>query len=273
MGIVYLFQTPYPMRNEPDQVRPDFSQPCQPLTENFANCEDLSSTISSVTIFKDDAMRDNHQRPRVPDSRISAVKQRRSRRIILLTIALAASLSICSVRWIMEKKTAVAVVKAVPSAQPVVDQAPVSKPVVKNETVAVQEKAEHHPLKVVAVAPDPAKKFRNDWWQYITADHSSYAYGVLGGISDLSVVVSNKTDYVLDEVTAKVTIMKANGKPWKTKTVTIYAVPAHSDKKELLPKVNRGKSVDVILMKIVSKKMHFNYPGNAKNGGDPYYMN
>lgn len=187
----------------------------------------------------------------------SIINGKHSKKIVLLTLALAASLSICSIAWIVErrsapKKTAVAI-------------AP------KKELVLTKQE---EPVQLPEVTEDKTKPIRKDWSKYIFADNSSYAYGVLGGVSNLSIVFTNRTNYVLDEVIAQVTYIKSNGKPWKSKMVSVYVMAPHSERKQSLSKVNRGKSVEVKIVKIVSKQMHFDYaPGKgSKNSDDPYFM-
>ena len=160
----------------------------------------------------------------------------------------------------VKKVVAVAPPPVIP-AEPQHETEPVAKPEEKPST-------QHH-----AVVNDKAKEIRKNWTKYITAINTSYAYGVLGGIDNLSVKFSNNTDYPLDVVTAKVTYIKANGKPWKSKLVSIYNIPPHSDKEEPLPKVIRGKSVQVSIQKVTSRKMHFNYDPSrlTSDPSDPYY--
>lgn len=122
-------------------------------------------------------------------------------------------------------------------------------------------------------APDKAKLARKNWSRYIKVSNSNYAFGVLGGIHDLTVTFTNNTDYPLDEMTAKITYIKSNGKPWKTKTVTMYNIPAHSERKKQVEKVNRGKSVQVTVQKVKSSKMQFCYTAGkwaSGNADDPY---
>ena len=116
------------------------------------------------------------------------------------------------------------------------------------------------------------KLVRKNWREYIHVNNSNYAYGVIGGINNLSVLFYNKSDYRLEQVVAKITYIKANGKPWKSKLVSVFNVAPHSERKETLPKVNRGKSVEVNVEKVVSKEMHFNYEAGKKsaNTDDPY---
>lgn len=122
-------------------------------------------------------------------------------------------------------------------------------------------------------APDKAKLARKNWSRYIKVSNSNYAFGVLGGIHDLTVTFTNNTDYPLDEMTAKITYIKSNGKPWKTKTITVYNVPAHGERKQQIEKVNRGKSVQVTVQKVRSSKMQFCYTAgkwSSGNADDPY---
>jgi hypothetical protein len=122
-------------------------------------------------------------------------------------------------------------------------------------------------------APDHAKLARKNWSRYIKVSNSNYAFGVLGGIHDLTVTFTNNTDYPLDEMTAKVTYIKSNGKPWKTKTITVYNIPAHGERKKQVEKVNRGKSVQVTIQKVKSSKMQFCYTAGkwaSGNADDPY---
>ncbi|HEY0057915.1 MAG TPA: DUF4339 domain-containing protein [Flavisolibacter sp.] len=122
-------------------------------------------------------------------------------------------------------------------------------------------------------APDQAKLTRKNWSRYIKVSNSNYAFGVLGGIHDLTVTFTNNTDYPLDEMTAKITYIKSNGKPWKTKTITVYNVPAHGERKKQIEKVNRGKSVQVTVQKVKSSRMQFCYTAGkwaSGNADDPY---
>jgi hypothetical protein len=117
------------------------------------------------------------------------------------------------------------------------------------------------------------RNYRNNWPDFISASTNNYKYNSLGGISGLEVSVSNRTEYLLDEVTVYVTYVKANGDVWKTIEVPIYNVPAGSERSYSVPDVGRGTSVSLTISGIISKKMHFCYsPGNwANNADDPYF--
>src|SRR5439155_6153833 len=88
---------------------------------------------------------------------------------------------------------------------------------------------EEKPKPPTVVVDSKAKEFRKNWSKYINAGNSSYAYGVFGGINNLSIQFYNKTDYPIDELTAKITYIKANGKPWKSKFISVFNLAPHSE--------------------------------------------
>lgn len=126
----------------------------------------------------------------------------------------------------------------------------------------------------IPLKEDKGKAARLHWNKLFSASNSNYGIGFLGGIKNLSVVINNKSDYVVDEAVAKITYIKSNGEVWKSKLVTVYGIPAHENKQQSVPDVGRGKKVTVSLQKIVSKKMKFNYVAGMKtaNSEDPYLM-
>lgn len=244
---------PYQMRSRTLPLKPDDLIP-QTSTENFTRKQDA---VPSVQTTQDSS----------GDESEGTVKEKYSRKIILVVTALAITLSIGSMHWMAQRRTA----------PPQTTEALIPEKQ-KITTIGEKEKAEEErmkePVKAVVESEDVAKKFRKNWKKYITATHSNYAYGVLGGINDLSVVFTNKTDFAIDEMKAELTYIKNNGKPWKAKYVSVFNIPPHSEKRKELPKVNRGKTVEINISKIVSSEMHFFYtPGkSSKDPDDPYFM-
>ena len=118
------------------------------------------------------------------------------------------------------------------------------------------------------------KATRLRWSKLITASNSNYGIGVLGGIKDLHVILTNRTDYPIDEAVLKVTYIKASGGVWKTVPVNIFNVPAQDSKDEAVADVGRGKKVKVTIEKLVSKKMNFSYTEGQeiKDIEDPYHV-
>lgn len=117
------------------------------------------------------------------------------------------------------------------------------------------------------------RNYRNNWFNYISVERSSFNYREIGGIYNLEVIVTNDTEYMLDEVEVQVGYIKSNGGYYKTETVHVYNVPSHSAKSAAAPDSPRGTSVSTEIMGILSKKMHFCYAaGNwANSSDDPYF--
>lgn len=143
-----------------------------------------------------------------------------------------------------------------------------SQPLVQPEIVAPKEAAKP------PIEEDKAKLTRKHWKKLIAASNSNYGIGFLGGIKDLSVIVTNRTDFPIDQAVAKVTYIKANGSIWKTKLITMTGIPAHESKEQPVPDVGRGKKVKVSIQKIVSRKMKFSYTEGQKikDPDDPYVI-
>lgn len=114
-------------------------------------------------------------------------------------------------------------------------------------------------------------EYRNNWFNYIEASSNRYTYDELGGISNLQVIVTNKTDCMLDEVDVEVSYIKTNGDTYQTETVEVFNIPAHSYKRVSAPESSRGTSVRMEVQVITSKKMHFCYPVDNGNSEDPYF--
>lgn len=123
------------------------------------------------------------------------------------------------------------------------------------------------------------RNYRNNFEKYIRVSTNQYTYNELGGISNLDVIVTNDTDYVLDEVNVNVDYIKDNGDIFKSEIVTLNNIPAHQNKSASAPESNRGTSVEVRMDGITSKKMHFCfYATNGigtysepENPNDPYF--
>ena len=123
------------------------------------------------------------------------------------------------------------------------------------------------------------RNFRNNFEKYIRVSTNQYTYNELGGISNLDIIVSNDTDYMLDEVNVNVDYIKDNGDIFKSEIVTLNNIPAHQNKSASAPESNRGTSVEVRMDGITSKKMHFCfYATNGigtysepENANDPYF--
>lgn len=115
--------------------------------------------------------------------------------------------------------------------------------------------------------------YRKNWADFIKAERTSFTYREIGGISDLSVIFTNRTEYMLDEVVANVHIIKSNGDIWKIIEVPISNVPAGSQKTIAVPDQPRGTDVTVSIKSVTCKKMHFCFSEMyfSGNGDDPHF--
>ncbi|WP_366183896.1 DUF4339 domain-containing protein [Flavobacterium ovatum] len=118
------------------------------------------------------------------------------------------------------------------------------------------------------------RSYRNNIEQYVGASTNRYSYNELGGISNLDIIVTNNTEYLLNEVNIAVDYIKDNGGIYKTEIVTIYNIPAKQDKSTSAPESNRGTSVNAKVQSISSNKLHMCYDNSfAPKAGeiDPYF--
>jgi GYF domain 2 len=188
---------------------------------------------------------------------------------ILFGVVLLASLSIYSVSRTVPPK-APEPVAPIQSAVPET----VVIPSTLKQTPATESPKPKEQKPLPTIKEDKGKVARLRWNKLISATNSNYGIGLLGGIKDLNVVITNRSDYTIDETVLKLTYIKANGSVWKTKLVNVFGVPAHETKEEPVPDVGRGKKVKVSIQKIVSKKMNFSYTEGQTitNVEDPYRM-
>lgn len=118
------------------------------------------------------------------------------------------------------------------------------------------------------------RNYRNNIEQYVVASTNRYSYNGLGGISNLDIIVTNNTEYLLDEVNVNVDYIKDNGGIYKSEVVTVYNIPAKQDKSVSAPESDRGTSVEAKIQTISSKKLHMCYDNTfAPKAGeiDPYF--
>lgn len=114
--------------------------------------------------------------------------------------------------------------------------------------------------------------YRNNWPQYIKASHGSYySHDILGGITGLTVKVNNTTDYILDQVTVEVEYIKLNGGLYKAEHVSLFGIKPNEAMQVNAPDSDRGTSVRIKIVEVMSKKMHFCYPINNGNMNDPWF--
>ncbi len=99
---------------------------------------------------------------------------------------------------------------------------------------------------------------RNNILSYVSVGNSSYNYRLIGGISNLSLVVTNNSGYMLDDVKVKLSIIKADGGLWKEIFVDFTYVPANNSETIRIPDSDRGISVKYQIVSIKSLALSLN---------------
>lgn len=99
---------------------------------------------------------------------------------------------------------------------------------------------------------DTKARVKNNITSYIKANRSAYNYSGLGGISNLSITVTNSSDYLMDNVKIKISYLKPNGDVWDTKLIDFNLLEAHSKQTLRVEDTDRGTSVQYEIVSIHS---------------------
>lgn len=102
---------------------------------------------------------------------------------------------------------------------------------------------------------DAKAAIRNHITSYVIAERSNYKYSLLGGIHDLSISVTNNTNYLVEKVQVKITYLKANGEYWDTKTVDFDMLGPRSGRTIKIEDTNRGTSINYEIISIKSNAL------------------
>jgi hypothetical protein len=186
---------------------------------------------------------------------------------LVILLVLGGTLAICS----LSKKKELPLVA---SQNAKLEPAKIDKPSPENILVATTTPETAKNWSPPGPEENAARAMRKQWAKFITAKHSSYGYGVLGGINNLSVLFSNQTNYPLEEVRVRISIIKANGETWKKQELSVYNLMPHTEASQMVPRMKRGKAVQVKIIKVKSSKMQLNYEINKPglNASDPYLL-
>jgi hypothetical protein len=96
---------------------------------------------------------------------------------------------------------------------------------------------------------------KNNIRKLVTVGNSAYQINALGGISGLSITITNTTDYLLDKVLVSVRYIKANGEDWKKETLDFTLVPPRTQMTLRAPDSDRGTSIDYKIVSISSSAL------------------
>jgi hypothetical protein len=134
-------------------------------------------------------------------------------------------------------------------------------------TVAEVEQAKHdvsvtpavlntHPIRQKVTRydkPENMESARKNIYQLVAVEGSKYKTGVLGGISDLHLTISNNSPYPLDQVAVEIKYLGTEKKMVKTQTILFNDIAPGEQKTLEAPRSNRGISVDYAITRINSR--------------------
>ena len=101
------------------------------------------------------------------------------------------------------------------------------------------------------------KNYRNNWSEFITVTRSGFKYSQLGGIYNLEIVLTNKTDKWLETVMVAVDYIKSSGGIYKTEYVIFKDVNPESRMSLPAPDSERGTDVKYRIVSINAPSFNF----------------
>jgi hypothetical protein len=90
---------------------------------------------------------------------------------------------------------------------------------------------------------------------YVVCGRSAYQFSELGGIYNLSITVTNNTDYSMDKVRVKVDYIKTDRGIWKSEFINFTNLNPHTQQTLRAPDSERGTSVDQNITSISSSAL------------------
>jgi hypothetical protein len=93
---------------------------------------------------------------------------------------------------------------------------------------------------------------------YVTVETNDYKHYEIGGIVDLEVIVTNKTEYTLDNVKVEITYIKKDGDVWKNQDVNTDMIGPRQYMTIKVPDTNRGTSVRCRITSVKSSSLGLN---------------
>ncbi len=111
--------------------------------------------------------------------------------------------------------------------------------------------------------------YRNNWPNYISVSTDANIHPDVEGIKNITLTVHNSTDKFLDNVQVKVDYLTANGKTYKSETVTLNKIEPNSASTVAAPDSDKGICVKMQIASIRSTAFHFCYTNGMKTGDSP----
>jgi hypothetical protein len=120
------------------------------------------------------------------------------------------------------------------------------------------------------------RQTRNNITSLVQVTTNEYSVSTFGGISNLDVLVTNNTDYTIDQIIVEIDYIKENGGIYTTEYLTFNNISANQNKSLSAPDSNRGLSVKLTKQSITSTDLNLCYDNNftpAVGDPDPYKCN
>ena len=95
----------------------------------------------------------------------------------------------------------------------------------------------------------------------VSVQSNNYVRGAFGGIKGLELTVSNNSDYLVDEVSVELQIMKPSEQPLRTDIITFKNIGSNKSITVKVPDSQRGIRVDYRITNIESKQWEKNTAG------------
>lgn len=137
-------------------------------------------------------------------------------------------------------------------------------PVTETATVSTQTSPKEEPVNITNTETEKnvspldetaAAVVRQQLHRQVSVAAGTYKTGILGGISNLNLTVTNSSHYPLDEVAVEVKYLGPEKRVVKTQTVLFNDIAAGEQKTQEAPRSNRGVSIDYAIITIYSRAL------------------
>ena len=126
-----------------------------------------------------------------------------------------------------------------------------------DETISSQTNSRNNttsPGKKSKTEPNFIETDHKDLRDLVSIQSNNYIRGTFGGIKGLELTVSNNSDYLLDEVSVELQIMKPSEQPLRTDIITFKNIGSNKSITVKVPDSQRGIRVDYHITNIESKQ-------------------
>jgi hypothetical protein len=132
---------------------------------------------------------------------------------------------------------------------------PISVPVSNTSTEEVEPQPAVIDNNKEKVNQETIEKARRNIYDLVGVEASQYKVGLLGGISDLDITISNNSLYALDQVDVEIKYFGPEKKLVKTQTLKFSHIPAGKQRTLEAPSTRRGITIDYSITGINSKAL------------------